>query len=202
MFDKIKGLFERGPLDKLQKMSSEKLQRKLQELDHEIKGSLAEGRIKQQEIENQLLKGADAADWELDVIAENCSMLQDELKSTRDDIIALQKVKSVVHVLHILKKSKITVVKETREGLQSMLGAKTADDITVALSTVRQSLNMEVSDISQVADDLKTEIAAPNISISNRAQSFKEQITAMKKVDNKETREQMAKDKAKEMLAE
>ena len=202
MFKGLKKLFDRGPLAKLEKLTSEQLVIKQYELEHEIQASLAEGKVKQQEIEKQLLKGADAADWEVDIISENCAMIQDEIKSIRDEIVALQKMKSVVHTLHLLKKSKVGIARQTREGLQKLLGADTIEDLTIAVATIRQSLGTELADISQVADDLKSEMAAPEIPITAQAKSFKEQIVAMKKTESTETREQMAKDRAKEMLQE
>ena len=202
MFNPLKKLFEKGPLGKLEKLSAEQLIIKQHELEHEIQASLAEGRQRQQEIEKRLLKGADAADWEVDIIAENCAMIQDEIKSIRDEIIALQKMKSVVHTLHLLKKSKVGIARQTREGLQKLMGADTIDDLTIAVATIRQSLGTELADISQVADDLKTEMTNQEIPITTQAKSFKEQMTAMKAVENTETREQMAKDRAKEMLQE
>jgi len=202
MFNPLKKLFEKSPLEKLEKLTAEQLIIKQHELEHEIQASLAEGKQRQQDIEKQLLKGADAADWEVDIIAENCAMIQDEIKSLRDEIIALQKMKSVVHTLHLLKKSKVGIARQTREGLQKLMGADTIEDLTVAVATIRQSLGAELADISQVADDLKTEMAATEIPITTQAKSFKEQMTAMKAVESTETREQMAKDRAKEMLQE
>ena len=202
IINRIAFLLEKDPVRRLAKLSPEQLNTKRRGIDHEIEASIAEAGMKQQEIERLLLRGADAAEWELDIISQNCAMLHDEIRIIKSSVIALQRTNYIVHMIHLAKKSKVSIATQTLEGFQKMLGAKTKDDMTRAIAIVSQSHEMEAAKIGEVAEDLEVGMAVPEVAITPRAQDFKEQILALKTVESKETREQMAKEKAREMLKE
>lgn len=200
MLDWLKTIFEKDPLREFEKLSAEELRRKEREIDYEIEGAMAEAKRKEEEIEKQINRGADASEIEIDTVSENCAMIEEEIRAINAQVGTLRNLKYAAHTMYVLKKYSVGIVKGVREEFQKMLGAKSLDELVSSLKRIQTTSNIESDEIGKLADDLRAQVSARAAPLSKTAEKYKKEIMALKAVESRTEREHIAKEKAKEML--
>jgi predicted nucleic acid-binding Zn-ribbon protein len=200
MLDWLKTIFGKDPIKEFEKLSAEELRRNEREIDYEIEGAMAESKQKEEEIEKQINRGADASEIEVDTVSENCAMIEEEIRAINAQIVTLRNLKYAAHTMYVLKKYSVGIVKGVREEFQKMIGAKSLDELVSSLKRIQTTSNIESDEIGKLADDLRAQVSARAAPLSKTAEKYKKEIMALKAVESRAEREQMAKEKAKEML--
>ncbi|HID26908.1 MAG TPA: hypothetical protein EYP22_03580 [Methanosarcinales archaeon] len=84
MLNWIKTIFSKDPIKEFEKKSAEELRRKGREIDYEIENMMAEAHIKEEELARLVERGSNASEIEVDAIAEQCAMIEEEIKAIKD----------------------------------------------------------------------------------------------------------------------
>jgi hypothetical protein len=133
MLDGMKTIFGEEPIKRFGKLSAEELRRKEREIGYEIEGAIAEAEKKEGEIEKKINAGAEASEIKIDQLSADCAMTEEEINAINAQVGTLRNLKYVVHTMYVLKQYGVGIVKEIREELQHVLGAKNSDELANSL---------------------------------------------------------------------
>ena len=193
-------LREQDPVKRFEKVKADDLEDSNRDIGYAMDDMVGQIKLKQDDIASVMQKGAEGSEMDMEIAAETCEQVEDELQHMRVNLRGLRNMRYMVHTLAMLKRYNVGILADIREDLQKMLRARNLNELTGTVERIRRAARLEQDKIEDVTKTMKQQTAASDAPLSSRAKKYMDQMAALKAVEDSAHREDLARESASKVI--